>query len=78
MTADQLAAAAADYGRQAAAVYHHAYQAAHQTTLELNPGLELKADRVAKLVAEQALLRHQHAAFPRLDDQLPAANHEQE
>lgn len=77
MTADQLTAAAANYGRQAAAVYHHAYQAAHQTTLELNPGLELKADRVARLAAEQALLRHQHAAFPRLD-QLPAANHEQE
>ena len=68
MTADRLAAAAADYGRRAATVHHHAYHAARQATLELNPALELKADNVAKLVAEQALLRHQHAAFPRLEE----------
>lgn len=71
MTTDRLAAAAADYGRQAAVVYHHAYQVARQSTLEL------KADNVAKLVAEQALLQHQHAAFPRID-QLLATNRKQE
>lgn len=68
MTDDQLAAAAADYGRQAAIVYHHAYQAARQAMLELNPALELKADNVAKLVGKQAVLRYQHATFPRLEE----------